>query len=152
MGRRGKTRLAHPEEELYAMVFDQERAGSLAYTLHALYRVAGSVRDRISMDMWRILSSQPPEEPFNPANPPTLSDVLDRLNQRVGRAKQERVAAAPRKVREIAWKAQSRLNRRYRALLRRGKLKTVAITAVARELAGFVWAVAREATAQAAAK
>jgi hypothetical protein len=56
-------------------------------------------------------------------------------------------------VREIAWKAQCRLNRRYRALIRRGKLKTVAITAVARELAGFVWAIAREAgSAEPAAK
>jgi transposase len=61
---------------------------------------------------------------------------------RVGKDKQEKVAAAPRAVREIAWKAQSRLNRRYRALIRRGKLKTVAITAVAREFAGFIWAVA----------
>ena len=63
---------------------------------------------------------------------------------RVGIAKQAKVAAAPAKVREIAWKAQCRLNRRYRGLLRRGKLKTVAITAVARELAGFLWAAARE--------
>jgi transposase len=66
---------------------------------------------------------------------------------RVGKDKQEKVAAAPRAVREIAWKAQCRLNRRYRALIRRGKLKTVAITAVAREFAGFIWAVARAATA-----
>ena len=64
---------------------------------------------------------------------------------RIGIAKQQKVDAAPAKVREIAWKAQSRLNRRYRALVQRGKLKTVAITAVARELAGFVWAAAREA-------
>ena len=72
---------------------------------------------------------------------------------RVGKDKQEKVAAAPRAVREIAWKAQSRLNRRYRALIRRGKPKTVAITAVAREFAGFIWAVAREAnTVRAAAK
>ena len=63
---------------------------------------------------------------------------------RVGIAKQAKVAAAPAKVREIAWKAQCRLNQRYRGLLRRGKLKTVAITAVARELAGFLWAAARE--------
>ena len=69
----------------------------------------------------------------------------------VGKDKQEKVAAAPPAVREIAWKAQSRLNRRYRALIRRGKLKTVAITAVAREFAGFIWAVAREATAARAA-
>jgi transposase len=63
---------------------------------------------------------------------------------RVGRDKQQKVDAAPPVVRDIAWKAQCRLHRRYRALLRRGKPKTVAITAVARELAGFIWAVGRE--------
>src|SRR5882762_6340806 len=65
---------------------------------------------------------------------------------RVGRNKQQKVDAASPAVREIAWKAQCRLYRRYRALIRRGKLKTVAITAVARELAGFIWAVGREIT------
>jgi transposase len=63
---------------------------------------------------------------------------------RVGKEKQEKVAAAPSAVREIAWKAQHRLYTRYRALTRRGKLKTVAVTAVARELAGFIWAISRE--------
>lgn len=63
---------------------------------------------------------------------------------RVGRAKQPKVDAAPPAVREIAWKAQCRLHARYRTLIRKGKLKTVAITAVARELAGFIWAVGRE--------
>jgi len=72
---------------------------------------------------------------------------------RVGQAKQHKVDAAPEAVREIAWKAQCRLHRRYRALIRRGKLKTVAITAVARELAGFIWAVNRAiTTARAAAQ
>jgi transposase len=65
---------------------------------------------------------------------------------RVGRDKQPKVDAAPPAVREIAWKAQCRLNARYRALIRKGKIKTVAITAVARELAGFIWAVSREIT------
>lgn len=65
---------------------------------------------------------------------------------RVGRNKQEKVAAAPQRVREIAWKAQSRLHNRYRSLIRKGKLKTVANTAVAREFAGFLWAVNREIT------
>ncbi len=72
---------------------------------------------------------------------------------RVGQEKQEKVAAAPRAAREIAWKAQCRLHGRYRALVRRGKLKTVAVTAVARELAGFIWAVNRAiTTARAVAK
>jgi transposase len=70
---------------------------------------------------------------------------------RVGRQKQEKVAAAPRAVREIAWKAQCRLSARYRALTRKGKLNNVAITAVARELAGFIWAISREVTTARAA-
>lgn len=62
---------------------------------------------------------------------------------RLGKKKLDRVAAAPRAVREIAWKAQGRLAARYRALIRRGKKPTVAITAIARELSGFIWAINR---------
>ena len=54
------------------------------------------------------------------------------------------VERAPEKVREIAMKAQTRLTRRYRALSARGMKSTVICTAIARELAGFMWAVARE--------
>jgi len=53
----------------------------------------------------------------------------------------ERVSPA---VRDIALKAQSRLCARYRALSGRGKKLTVAVTAIARELAGFVWAIGKE--------
>jgi transposase len=69
---------------------------------------------------------------------------------RIGKEKLAKVAAAPRPVQEIAWKAQSRLSARYRALTRRGKRPTVVVTAIARELSGFVWAVNRAAMAQAA--
>jgi transposase len=64
---------------------------------------------------------------------------------RVGKAKLAKLERVSPKVREIAWKAQSRLTARYRALTARGKKTTVACTAVARELAAFMWAVAREA-------
>jgi transposase len=63
---------------------------------------------------------------------------------RVSANKQRFVERAPRRVREIAWKAQVRLCGRYRRLMARGKLSTVAITAVARELAGFIWAIGQE--------
>ena len=49
------------------------------------------------------------------------------------------------KVREIAWKAQTRLTARYRALSATGQEDTVVCTAIARELVGFMWPVAREA-------
>ena len=63
---------------------------------------------------------------------------------RVGKEKLAKVAAAPRAVQAIAWKAQSRLSARFRALTRRGKRPTVVVTAIARELSGFIWAVNRE--------
>lgn len=62
---------------------------------------------------------------------------------RLGKEKLTKVAAAPREVREIAWKAQHRLTSRYRALTRNGKKPTVVVTAIARELSGFVWAINR---------
>ena len=47
-------------------------------------------------------------------------------------------------VQTIAWKAQKRLCGRYTHLLERGKLKVQVCTAVARELVGFIWAIACE--------
>lgn len=52
--------------------------------------------------------------------------------------RQERVSE---EVKEIAWKAQHRLHERYRKLLAKGKNKGVVITAVGRELLGFLWAI-----------
>jgi transposase len=43
---------------------------------------------------------------------------------------------------EISWKAQRRLHTRYLKLLARGKSKPQAVTALARELLGFLWAIA----------
>ena len=63
---------------------------------------------------------------------------------RIGRAKLKKLENAPPKVREIAWKAQSRLSTRYRALCAHGKKTTVVCIAIARELAGFMWAIGRE--------
>ena len=48
------------------------------------------------------------------------------------------------KSEEIAEKAEHRLSRRYQALLAKGKLPQKAVAAVARELSGFVWAIAQE--------
>jgi transposase len=47
-------------------------------------------------------------------------------------------------VRIIAEKAEQRLHRRYLRLTGRGKKSQEVVTAVARELVGFVWAIARE--------
>ena len=52
-----------------------------------------------------------------------------------------KAANASREAKAIAWQAQKRLCGRYRALLEAGKNKNVTCVAVARELAGFVWAI-----------
>ena len=62
---------------------------------------------------------------------------------RIGKKKLDKAAAAPQAVQEIAWKAQARLTARYRALTRNGKRPTVVVTAIARELSGFIWAINR---------
>ena len=62
----------------------------------------------------------------------------------VGTTHQRRQQLLPQRVREIAWKAQSRLCARYRQLAAKGKRNTVVITAIAREIAAFRWAIARE--------
>ena len=67
-----------------------------------------------------------------------------RYPPRVSREKQPKVEAAPRRVREIAWKAQTRLCGRFRSLERKGKRRTVVATAIARELSAFIWAINRE--------
>jgi transposase len=53
----------------------------------------------------------------------------------------ERVAPG---VRKIAWDAQVRLNGRYKKMMGRGKGAQKTLVAIARELAGFIWAVGQE--------
>ena len=57
---------------------------------------------------------------------------------------QRRARLTSESVQAIAWKAQKRLCGRYRHLMERGKLKVQVCVAVARELAGFIWAIACE--------
>jgi transposase len=63
---------------------------------------------------------------------------------RISREQLLKQEALLKPIRDIAWKAQDRLCRRYRTLARSGKLSTVICTAIARELTGFVWAIAHE--------
>jgi transposase len=64
---------------------------------------------------------------------PVMSKELRRRNQGVAEG-----------VRRIAWKAQKRLNERMYHLVQAGKCIHKTVVAMARELAGFIWAVAQE--------
>ena len=56
----------------------------------------------------------------------------------------KRLEGLPASVQDIAWKAQVRLCKRFRRLTARGKHPNVVVTAIARELAAFMWAIAKE--------
>src|SRR6266478_5385664 len=69
-----------------------------------------------------------------------------RFPARLSRELLLRQESQPRLIRDIAWKGQVRLCARYRRLARTGKPANIVTTAIARELAGFVWAIARQVT------
>ena len=66
-----------------------------------------------------------------------------RFPARISREQLLRQEGLAKPIRDTAWKAQERLCRRYRKLARAGKSPTVVTTAIARELAGFAWAIAK---------
>ena len=67
-----------------------------------------------------------------------------RFPARISRELLLRQEGLAKPIRDTAWKAQERLCQRYRKLIRAGKLPSVATAAIARELVGFVWAIAKQ--------
>jgi transposase len=67
-----------------------------------------------------------------------------RYPAKVSRHLQPRLERVPLEVRAIAWKAQLRLCKRYRVLSARGKHVNQVVVAIAREMAAFAWAIARQ--------
>nr|WP_206078530.1 hypothetical protein [Poseidonocella sp. HB161398] len=65
------------------------------------------------------------------------------MQPRVSRKLHDRVEGLPAAVRDIAWKGQRRMCRRCHRLAAAGKPEVVVTTAIAREMAGFIWAIAR---------
>lgn len=64
-----------------------------------------------------------------------------RLGPRVGPVLRKRQEGVPEEIKEMAWKAQLRLHKRYARLAAAGKDQRKIVTAVGRELLGFIWAI-----------
>lgn len=62
----------------------------------------------------------------------------------LGPGLKRRQKGQPEVIKEIAWKAQHRLHKTFHRMLGRGKPSQKAVTAVARELVGFIWAIGVE--------
>jgi transposase len=67
-----------------------------------------------------------------------------RYPARVGETLRARLEGLPKRVGDIAWKAQVRLCARYRRLSATGKKLPIVVAAIAREMAAFLWAIGRE--------
>ena len=64
-----------------------------------------------------------------------------RYRPAIGAPLRKRQASVSDAVKAIAWKAQHRLHARYRHLTAQGKCKQQTVTAIGRELLGFIWAI-----------
>jgi transposase len=67
-----------------------------------------------------------------------------RYPAKVSRHLQRRLENQPKIIQDISWKAQVRLCKRYRRLSARGKHANQVVVAIARELIGFMWAIAKQ--------
>jgi transposase len=67
-----------------------------------------------------------------------------RYPAKVSRHLQLRLETLPKPLQDLSWKAQVRLCKRYRRLITRGKHANQVVVAIARELAGFMWAIAKQ--------
>jgi hypothetical protein len=63
---------------------------------------------------------------------------------KVSRHWQLRLETLPKPLQDLSWKAQVRLCKRFRRLLARGTHANQVVVAMARELAGFLWAIAKQ--------
>ena len=70
--------------------------------------------------------------------------VCDKAAKYLREHLQKRIERCPKPIQDIAWNAQVRLCKRYRRLVARGKHPNVVVTAIAREILAFLWAIARE--------
>jgi transposase len=67
-----------------------------------------------------------------------------RYPAKVSRHIQLRLEQQPKAIQDISWKAQVRLCKRFRRLMAHGKHANQVVVAIARELVGFMWAIAKQ--------
>lgn len=78
MGEGAAERLAQPESELRSIFLDKDRVGGLSSTLQFLVNAAGSIRERVSPDMWRVINRI--DEQLQRLQGETKVDILPELD------------------------------------------------------------------------
>jgi transposase len=67
-----------------------------------------------------------------------------RYSAKVSTELQKRQEGIPKEIVDLAWQSQLRLCRRYARLMHRGKHRSIVVTAIAREMIAYIWAISRE--------
>ncbi|MCV9385927.1 circularly permuted type 2 ATP-grasp protein [Reichenbachiella ulvae] len=75
--------LKNPEKELMSLTLDVSRLGTLAHSIQSFISNGFAVRDRLSLDTWRILDSVSEELNQMRISDATLTDVYHGLDQMV---------------------------------------------------------------------
>ena len=65
-------------------------------------------------------------------------------NANISKEMQLRQEGLSKEIIDMAWQAQLRLCRRYNRLMHKGKHRNVVVTAIAREMIAYIWAISRE--------
>jgi uncharacterized circularly permuted ATP-grasp superfamily protein/uncharacterized alpha-E superfamily protein len=81
VGEGAEVALAMPEKELLSVFLDKNRFGSLSSTLQSLLNAARSVRDRISLDLWHVISDIDEQlQSLQQSTGLRIDDLLDELD------------------------------------------------------------------------
>lgn len=120
------TRFAHPRQLMaYVGLVPGEHSSGSKRRQGAITKAGNSAARRMLVEVaWQYLHG------------PRVSPVIARRHDQL-----------PKALTDIAWAAQLRLNAKFKRLLARKVMKTKAVVAVARELLGFIWAMARQVNA-----
>ncbi len=118
-------RFAHPRDLMgYLGLVPSEHSSGDKRRLGAITKTGNSHARRVLI-----------ESAWNYRFPPRITVPLQKRQER-----------QPANIRAIAWRAQLRLNHRYRKLTARGLQHNKVCVAIARELAGFVWSIGQQVT------
>ena len=117
------TRFAHPRQLMaYVGLVPGEHSSGPKRRQGSITKAGNSAARRMLVEVaWQYLHG------------PRVSPIIARRHDQV-----------PAAITDIAWAAQLRLSAKFMRLLARKVMKTKAVVAVARELVGFVWAIARQ--------
>lgn len=81
----GTSKLQYPEQELIALATDEKRVGTIAHSLQSFIDNGYAVRDRLSLDTWRIMESISEASGALSQENPSIQKIFDRLDNLIVR-------------------------------------------------------------------